>query len=68
MTKYMEYENNKLKEKVIEYGYDSLCLRYEIARDKQTILEIKEGKNREVAEKLAQRDKLRFFEILRELL
>lgn len=66
----MIMENNKAK----EYGFDSLCLRYEKARDSQMRFEIEQArreknyKKEEQAISMAQRDKMRFFEILREML
>lgn len=56
-------------EKVKEYGFDSLCLRYNIARDAQAEWEIYHRKEYpETAYKLAQRDKMRFYQILTELI
>ena len=65
---------NELKAKVKEYGYDSLCLRYEKARKSQyeyeKYLARQEGNfNKEVnAENMMKRDCMRFYEILDELL
>lgn len=66
----MIIENSKTK----EYGFDSLCLRYEKARDSQMRFEIEQArreknyKKEEQTVSMAQRDKMRFFEILREML
>lgn len=65
---------NELKAKVKEYGYDSLCLRYEKARKGQCeyekYLARREGNLRkeEHAEDMMKRDCMRFYEILDELL
>lgn len=69
-----EQEYNLLLEKTKEYGFDSLCLRYEKARNAQMESEIKEDKRRtggikeEHIRSMADRDKMRFYTILRELL
>ena len=69
-----EQEYDLLLEKTIEYGFDSLCLRYEKARNAQMELEIKEDRRRtggikeEHIRSMADRDKMRFYTILRELL
>lgn len=67
-------ENNNSINKTKEYGFDSLCLRYEKARNTQMYLEIEQArrehdyKKEERAISLAKRDKMRFFEILRDML
>lgn len=62
-------EVQKLVEDRIGYIYDSLCLRYNIARDAQAELEIHKKKiNPESAWRSAQRDKIRFYEILDDLI
>ena len=69
-----EREYNFLLEKTREYGFDSLCLRYEKARNAQMELEIKEDRKRtggmeeEHIRSMANRDKMRFYTILQELL
>lgn len=63
--KNLEYIEKKIK----GYGYDSLCLRYNIARDAQTEYEIRyKHKNPEKAYEMATRDKMRFYEILDDLI
>jgi len=61
----------KLIEKKIKgYGYDSLCLRYSIARDLQARYEasnIYHG-DMEKSMRAAQRDKIRFYQILDDLI
>ena len=58
-------------EKIKEYIYDSLCLRYNIARDgqmREELLSAKSSKEEDNIIKLAKRDKLRFYEILQDLM
>ncbi len=63
----MKIENNE--DKIKEYGYDSLCLRYNIARDAQAEWEIfHKHMDNERAYKLAERDKMRFYNILTDLI
>ena len=64
----MEYKD--IEKKIKGYGYDSLCLRYNIARDAQAQLEMKTTRkgNPHMALSLAERDKLRFYEILDDLI
>lgn len=64
----MEYKD--IEKKIKGYGYDSLCLRYNIARDVQAQLEMKTTRkdNPHMALSLAERDKLRFYEILDDLI
>ena len=55
------------------YGYDSLCFRYIMARDAQMRAEIiedrkKGGSKEDHIRSLAERDKMRFFQILDELI
>lgn len=60
------------KEKMLEYGYDSLVFRYKEARFKNVEVERKnlmaEGKDPERAKKMAERDFLRFCQILLEII
>lgn len=60
------------KEKMLEYGYDSLVFRYKEARFKNVELDRKkfmaEGKDPDRAEKAAQRDFMRFCQILLEII
>lgn len=63
-------ELEQLEKKIKGYGYDSLCLRYNIARDAQAQYE---GNNiyhgdMEKSIRMAQRDKLKFYQILDDLL
>ena len=63
-----------LIKKVKGYGYDSLCLRYKMARDAQMQLELMEdrkltgGMKQNVIQDRAKRNEMRFYEILDELL
>lgn len=57
-----------LEKKIKGYGYDSLCLRYNIARDAQAKLEGQNYGDMERAMKMAKRDKLKFYQILDELI
>lgn len=59
-----------IEKKIKGYGYDSLCLRYNIARDAQARLEMKtiHKDNPDRALSLATRDKMRFYEILNDLI
>lgn len=58
-----------IEKKIKGYGYDSLCLRYSIARDAQAEYEIHyKHKDPESAYKMAKRDKMRFYEILEDLI
>lgn len=59
-----------LEKKIKGYGYDSLCLRYNIARDAQARYETRNIYNgdAEKAQRQAIRDKMRFYEILDDLL
>ena len=56
------------------YGYDSLCLRYKIARDAQMQLELMEdkkltgGMKQDAIHSRAERDKMRFYEIANDLI
>lgn len=57
------------EDRVKEYGYDSLCLRYNIARDAQAEWDIAhKHMDNERAYQLAQRDKLKFYQILDDLI
>lgn len=57
------------EDKIKEYGYDSLCLRYNIARDAQAEWEIHHKRiDQEQAYKMATRDKMRFYDILNDLI
>lgn len=60
----------EIENKIKGYGYDSLCLRYNIARDAQARYEatnIYHG-SMERAMKMAQRDKMKFYQILDDLI
>ena len=60
---------DNIRDKVKEFGYDSLCLRYNIARDAQAEWEINHKRvDPESAYKMATRDKLRFYDILNDLI
>ena len=68
-------EFNKLIDDRIAYIYDSLCLRYVIAREKAALWDayqdMKAGKvnrDREFHLDLAKRDEMRFFSILNDLI
>lgn len=57
------------EDKVKEYGFDSLAFRYNIARDAQAEWEIyRKRVDPDTAWRLAQRDKMRFYEILTDLI
>lgn len=59
-----------LEKRIKGYGYDSLCLRYKIAREAQMRAEIHnkyEGDGHR-AQRAADRDMMRFYEILDELI
>ena len=60
----------EIEKKIKGYGYDSLCLRYNIARDAQARYEMTNiyRHNPEKAMDIAKRDKLRFYEILNDLI
>lgn len=64
----------ELIKKVKGYGYDSLCLRYKMAREAQMQLELIEdkkltgGMKQDAIRRIAERDKMRFYEIADELL
>lgn len=63
-------ENMRLKEELKEYMYDSLCLRYEKARNAQMEADILKdrkdtgGIRQDHIVAIATRDKMRFYEIL----
>ena len=68
-------EFNKLVDDRIAYIYDSLCLRYVIAREKAALWDayqdMKAGKvnrDKEFHLDLAKRDEMRFFDILNDLI
>ena len=68
-------EFNKLIDDRIAYIYDSLCMRYIIAREKaaqwDAYQDMKAGKinrDREFHSDLAKRDEMKFFEILNDLI
>lgn len=62
-------ELNEMIKTLRGYGYDSLCLRYNAARDAQAEYEIyRMHKDNERAWDQAKRDKLRFYQILDELI
>ena len=69
-----EMKKRELIKKIKGYGYDSLCLRYKMARDAQTQLELMEdkkltgGMKQDGIRARANRDEMRFYEILNELL
>ena len=62
-------QKRELIKKVKGYGYDSLCLRYNMARDAQMQLELMEdkritgGMKQDAIRRRAERDKMRFYEI-----
>jgi hypothetical protein len=72
IAKSQSYDTLLLKTK--GYGYDSLCLRYKIAREAQMQLELMEdkrvtgGMKQDAIRARANRDEMRFYEILNELL
>ena len=67
-------QKQELIKKVKGYGYDSLCLRYKMAREAQMQLELIEDKRRtggikqDAIYSRANRDEMRFYKILDELL
>ena len=67
-------EKQELKLKMKGYGYDSLCLRYKMARDAQMQLELIEdkritgGMKENKIRARAERDKMRFYEIVNDLI
>ena len=67
-------QKRELIKKAKGYGYDSLCLRYKMARDAQMQLELIEdkkltgGMKQDGIRARANRDEMRFYEILNELL
>lgn len=72
ITKSQDYDALLIRAK--GYGYDSLCLRYIIARNAQMQYEIEKDRHENGGFKigqiksLAERDKQRFFEILNDLI
>lgn len=65
----MSDEFQAIEKKIKGYGYDSLCLRYNIARDALARLQVQNGEyNFETALKLARKDKLKFYQILNDLI
>lgn len=71
MIKDYNLENmmENIEKKIKGYGFDSLCLRYNIARDAQAEWEIyRQRKDPDTAWNLAQRDKMRFYQILGDLI
>lgn len=63
-------ELKELEKKIKGYGYDSLCLRYRIAREAQAQYEArnKYHGNFERAYRAADRDMMRFYQILDDLI
>lgn len=62
-------ELKSIEKKIKGYGYDSLCLRYNIARDAQAEYEIRFKKvEPSKAYDMAKRDKMRFYSILDDLI
>lgn len=67
-------QKRELIKKVKGYGYDSLCLRYNTARDAQMQLELMEdkritgGMKQDAIRRRAERDKMRFYEIADDLI
>ena len=66
---------NKLCEDRVAYIYDSLCLRYQIAREKAALWDAYQehlaghySKDKSYQMDLARRDEMRFFEILNDLI
>lgn len=59
-----------IEKKIKGYGYDSLCLRYRIAREAQAKAEVHNiyHGDSERAYRAAQRDMIRFYEILDDLI
>ena len=67
-------QKQKLIKKAKGYGYDSLCLRYKMARDAQMQLELLEdkkitgGMKQDAIRHRAERDKMKFYEIADDLI
>ncbi len=63
-------ELQELEKKLKGYGYDSLCLRYNIARDAQARYEANNLYDGDMGRsmRMAQRDKMRFYQILDDLI
>lgn len=67
-------QKRELIKKVKGYGYDSLCLRYKMARDAQMQFELMEdkkltsGMKQDGIRARANRDEMRFYEILNDLI
>lgn len=63
-------ELKELEKKIKGYGYDSLCLRYKIAREAQMRAEIHNKYKGDGfrAQQAAERDMMRFYQILDELI
>ena len=60
---------DNIDDKVKEFGYDSLCLRYNIVRDAQAEWEIYHKRvDPDSAYTMAKRDKMRFYDILNNLI
>lgn len=59
-----------IEKKLKGYGYDSLCLRYNIARDAQAEYEAnnKYDGDYDRSMRMAERDKMRFYQILSDLI
>ena len=72
MKKNNDYDNLMIKTR--GYAYDSLCLRYTMARNAQMELELMEdkritgGMRPEAIRRRAERDKTKFYEILDEVI
>lgn len=68
----MSYKNdlNNLEKTIKEYGYDSLCLRYTIAREAQMAAEIHNKYHGDgyKAQKDCERDYRKFYQILKDLI
>lgn len=66
----MTEENAKIEKKLKGYGYDSLCLRYSIARDAQARAEALTiyQHDPERSYIVAKMEKLKFYEILDDLI
>ena len=66
-------ELKNIEKKIKGYGYDCLCLRYSMARDAQMTYEITQdrketgGYREDKIRSRAERDKLRFYQILDDL-
>ena len=69
MESYKDNLNN-LEKTIKEYGYDSLCLRYKMAREAQMRAEINNKYHGDgyKAQEVCKRDCLRFYQILRDLM